>query len=185
MAFRARLQGLPGMGGTALVAAVLLALSAASHAQRRAGLEAAIATRAAAIAPLREAALQARARQKSCRAVAVAARGLRPSLVADRERLGRHVVATLLPGGAWIAGIAPAASAELPAAPALRVRWRGPYAASLEALAALGSAGVPVHVESLHLRRVDTDPGATVEAEGLIVGAWLPPAEPPAMRGAG
>lgn len=162
------------MGGALLVTAALLVFAAASYAPRRARLEAEIALRTAAIAPLRTAAQQARARQKVCRAAAAAARDLRPSLVVDREQLGRHVVATLPAGGVWIAGILPATSALLPEAPALRVRWRGPYAASLEVLAALGRAAVPVHVESLHLRRADGDSGVTLEAEGLIVGAWLP-----------
>lgn len=169
------------MGGALLVAGSLLALSAACHAPRRARLEADIALRAAAVAPLRTAAKQARARQKACRAAAAAARDLRPSLVADREQLGRHVVATLPAGGVWIAGILPATSALLPEAPALRVRWRGPYAASLAALAALGSGAVPVHVESLHLRRAEGETDATLEAEGIIVGGWLPSA----ARGAG
>jgi hypothetical protein len=131
--------------------------------------------RQAAIASLRTVATQAHREVRECRARRVAAKVWQERLPADRQALGRHLVAMLGSTAVRIVELQATSGTEAGEAPAVFVRWRGSYAATLGALAELGAGSVPLRFASLRLRRIDSG-DEPIEAEGTVVGGWLPSA---------
>lgn len=144
------------------------------HTHRIEGLTQERSARLAAVATLRNVARHARHQVRECRARRVAANDWQRRLPADRQALGRHVVKMLGSSAVRIVALRAASGADAGEAPAVLVRWRGSYKATLAALAALGTGALTLRFETLRLQRLDSA-DEPVEAEGIVVGGWLPP----------